>query len=159
MRSSKPQQCSLCNRIFLTPLDLISHLNTFHSNHHFSTFSSSAAAAPAPTTFRHYPKLNRNPNHAFPARNRFDLNYYRSGFIDEQGRFHKGFPAVNPARKSNFMFGQEEEPKLMDLFPAMSSDGVRTLPLLHQLEQRRPQDAVTLKGGAISSSIDLTLRL
>ncbi|KAF8111675.1 hypothetical protein N665_0073s0034 [Sinapis alba] len=130
MQVSNPQACSLCNRIFLTPQDLISHTNTFHSNHHF--FSS--AAAP-PTTFRHY----RNPNPAFQAGNRFDLNYYR------------------PANKTNFLFGQQERPKLMNLFPEMSSEG--TLPLICQLEQRRPHDTTVERGGAISNSIDLTLRL
>ncbi|CAG7900269.1 unnamed protein product [Brassica rapa] len=150
MHVSKPQKCSLCNRIFLTPQDLISHCNTFHSNHHFPTFSSSAAAAP--TIFRHhYP----NPNHAMSGRNGFYLNYYRSGHIDEQGMFLKGCPANTPANNSNFLFGQQEKPKLINFFPAMASESSRTLPLLCQLEQRRPsQDTATESG-----SIDLTLRL
>lgn len=163
IRYSKPQECSVCHRIFLTPQDLISHFNSFHSNnHHFSTFSSSAAATP--TTFRHYPNLNRNPIPIFPARNRFDLNYYRRGYIDSQGRFHKGFPpAMSPAKKSNFLFGQQnKKPRLMDFFSATSSKsggGGRTLPLLCQLEHQKPKETVTENGGAISSSIDLTLRL
>ncbi|KAL0724026.1 hypothetical protein Bca4012_038625 [Brassica carinata] len=150
--SSNPLECSLCNRIFLTPHDLISHTNTFHSNHRFS---SSAAAAPPPTTFRHYPNLNRNPNPALQAGN----NYYCRGYVYEQGRFHKGVPAITPANKTNFLFGQQERPKLMNLFPAMSSEDSRTLPLICQLEQRRPHDTTVERGGAISNSIDLTLRL
>lgn len=157
MRFSKPQECSICHRLFLTPNELTLHFNSFHSNHHFSTFSSSAAAAP--TNFRHYTNLNRNPNPTFPARNHFDLNYYRSGYIDEEGRFHKRFPAITPAKQTNFLFEQQQKPKLMDLFPATSSESVRTLPLLCQLEQRRSEDTVTKNGGATSSFIDLTLRL
>ncbi|RID49025.1 hypothetical protein BRARA_I05493 [Brassica rapa] len=157
-RVSNPLECSLCQRIFFTPQDLITHTNTFHSNHHYSNFSSSAAA-PAPATFRHYPNLNRNPNPAFPAMNRSDLNNYRSGPTDEQGRLLKGSAAMTPTRNTNVLFGQQEKPKLMDLFPTMPSEGLRTLPLLSQLEERTPQDTATEQGGAISSSIDLTLRL
>ncbi|KAF8045124.1 hypothetical protein N665_5567s0002 [Sinapis alba] len=147
MRVSNPQECSLCKRIFITPQELISHTNTFHSNHHYSTFSSSAAAAPA--TLCPCPSLNRNPNPAFPGRSRFD---YRSGHVDEQGRLLK----VSPARNTNVEFGQQQEkPKLMDLFPTMPSEGLRTLPLLCQLEKQR----VPEEGEAVSSSMDLTLRL
>ncbi|CAA7015330.1 unnamed protein product [Microthlaspi erraticum] len=137
----------------MTHNDLILHFNSFHSSHvhHFSTLSSSAAAAP--TTFRYYPNLNRNPNPAFP------VNYYRSGYIDEEGRFHKRSPTIAPARKTNSSSGQQQKPKLMDLFPEKSSESVQTLPLLRQLEQRRSVDTVTRNSGAISSSIDLTLRL
>ncbi|CAH2038942.1 unnamed protein product [Thlaspi arvense] len=157
--SSRVQECSLCNRLFPTHQELLSHFATFHSSHHFSTFSSPSAAAAPTTTFRYYPNLNRNPNPAFAGRNRFDVNYYRNGHIDEQGRFLKRYPAAIPARQQNFMLGQQEKPKLMNLFPTMPSEGGRTAPLLRQLEQRRPQDTVTGKGGAISSPIDLTLRL
>ncbi|KAH0913632.1 hypothetical protein HID58_036953 [Brassica napus] len=164
-RVSNRLECSLCQRIFFTPQDLITHTNTFHSNHHYSNFSSSAVApalalgpAPAPATFRHYPNLNRNPNPTFPAMNRPDLNIYRSGPTDEQGRLLRGSLAMTPA-STNVLFGQQEKPKLMDLFPMMPSEGLRTLPLLSQLEERTPQDTATEQGGAISSSIDLTLRL
>lgn len=109
-RVSNHQECSLCKRIFLTLQDLISHINTFHSNHHLSTFSSSAAAAP--TAFHQYPNLNRSPNPAFPARNCFDSKNYRIDHADEQGRFLKG----SPARNTNVLFGQQEKPKLMNLF-------------------------------------------
>ncbi|KAG2260357.1 hypothetical protein Bca52824_079651 [Brassica carinata] len=153
-----PQECSLCKRIFLTPHDLISHTNTtVHSNHHYSTFSSSAAAPL--TTFRHHPNFNRNPNPAFPARNHFYLNCYRSGHVDEEGRLLQGSPAMTPAINTNVLFGQQEKPKLMNLFPAMPSEGLRTLPHLCQLEIQRPPDPATEEGGAISSYIDLTLRL
>ncbi|CAH8300716.1 unnamed protein product [Eruca vesicaria subsp. sativa] len=148
MHVSNPQECSLCKQIFFTPQDLISHYNTFHSNYH------------VPTTFRHhypYPNCRGAPYPALPGMNRFDLNYHRSGRIDEQRRFCKGFPANTPANYSNFM--QQEKPKLMNLFPAMSSECTRTLPLLCQLEQRGPQETVTEKDWAISSPIDLTLRL
>ncbi|WZZ84043.1 hypothetical protein YC2023_104615 [Brassica napus] len=91
--------------------------------------------------------------------NRSDLNNYRSGPTDEQGRLLKGSAAMTPARNTNVLFGQQEKPKLMDLFPTMPSEGLRTLPLLSQLEERTPQDTATEQGGAISSSIDLTLRL
>lgn len=152
MHVSNHHECSLCKRIFLTPQDQISHSNTFHSNHHFFTFSSSTAAAP--TTFRHY----RNHNHALSGRSRFNLNYYRSGHhIDEQGRFHKRFPANTPANNSNFLSRQQEKPKLINFFPAMASESSRTLPLLCQLEQRRPQGP--LDTATESGSIDLTLRL
>ncbi|KAF3574295.1 hypothetical protein F2Q69_00063827 [Brassica cretica] len=163
-RVSNRLECSLCQRIFFTPQDLITHTNTFHSNHYYSNFSSSSVAAapapapaPAPATFRHYPNLNRNPNPAFPAMNRPDLNNYRSGPTDEQGRLLKGSLAMTPARNTNVLFGQQEKPKLMDLFPTMPSEGLRTLPLLSQLEERTPQDTATEQGGAISSSIDLTV--
>ncbi|KAG2260358.1 hypothetical protein Bca52824_079652 [Brassica carinata] len=163
---SNPQECSLCKRIFLTPHDLISHTNTVHSNHHYSTFSPSAAAAPAPApatfrpaTFHHHPNLNRDPNPAFPARNPFDLNCYRSGHVDEQGRLLQGSRAMTPTRNTNVLFGQQEKPKLMNLFPAMPSEGLRTLPLLSQLETQRPPDPATEEDGAIPSYIDLTLRL
>ncbi|KAJ4895270.1 C2H2-like zinc finger protein [Raphanus sativus] len=152
-RVSNHQECSLCKRIFLTLQDLISHINTFHSNHHLSTFSSSAAAAP--TAFHQYPNLNRSPNPAFPARNCFDSKNYRIDHADEQGRFLKG----SPARNTNVLFGQQEKPKLMNLFPTTPSEGLHTLPLLCQLETQRPQDTATEKGGDISSYIDLTLRL
>ncbi|WZZ19551.1 hypothetical protein YC2023_112640 [Brassica napus] len=90
--------------------------------------------------------------------NRPDLNIYRSGPTDEQGRLLRGSLAMTPA-STNVLFGQQEKPKLMDLFPMMPSEGLRTLPLLSQLEERTPQDTATEQGGAISSSIDLTLRL
>ncbi|CAN8306275.1 unnamed protein product [Cochlearia groenlandica] len=162
VRFTKPQECSFCNQIFSTPQDLITHVDYFHSNHHSSTVSSSAS-----TTFRHYQKLNRNPNPAFPpVRKHFDLNFYRSGYLDTQGRFHKGLPpvapAITPARKFNSLFGvQEKKPTLIDLFPdTSSSEDTRTLPLLCQLDQRRPVATATANGGgAISRSIDLTLRL
>ncbi|KAJ4909522.1 C2H2-like zinc finger protein [Raphanus sativus] len=157
MHVSNPHECFLCKKIFLAPQDLTSQSNTFHSNHHLSTFSSSAATPP--TTFRHYTR----PDPALCGRNRFNLNYYRIGHhIDEQGRFHKGFPANTSANNSNHLFGQQENPKLMNLFPAMPSERFRTLPLLCQLEERRPQDpqyTTTERGGDMSSSIDLTLRL
>ncbi|KAJ4874016.1 C2H2-like zinc finger protein [Raphanus sativus] len=158
MQVTDPRECSLCNHIFSTPQDLISHTNTFHPSHHFSSFSSSAAAAP--TTFRHYTNLNRNPNPVFQAGNRFDLNYYRRGYTDEQERLHGGFPAITPANRANFPFGQQEKrPKLMNLFPAMPSEDLRTLPLICQLEQRIPHDTAMERDETISDSIDLTLRL
>lgn len=161
---SKPQECLACKRVFLSPQHLISHFDAVHSNRRFSTFSSPAAAAPTP--FRYYPNLNRNPNPASQARNHFDLDYYRRGYLDDQGKFHKGLPpapAITPARKYKFLLPKTPKiskmPKLMDLFPATSSEGSRTLPLICQLERRRAEDTVTENGGANSSSIDLALRL
>ncbi|CAH8368146.1 unnamed protein product [Eruca vesicaria subsp. sativa] len=132
-RVPKPQQCSLCKRIFPTTQDLISHTSSVHSHHlHHFTFSPSAPAAP--TTFCHYPNPNRNPSPAFPARNRFDFNCYRSGQVDEQNRFFQVSPAMPP-------------------------EGLRTLPLICQLEKPIPQDTAMEEDGANSSAIDLTLRL
>ncbi|EFH65765.1 hypothetical protein ARALYDRAFT_470423, partial [Arabidopsis lyrata subsp. lyrata] len=154
MAFSNPQECAICKRVFLSSHHLISHFNDVHSNRHGSTFSSSAIATP--TSFRHYPNVNRNPNPDFQARNHFDVNYYRRGYLDDHGRFHKGCsptPVITPTRKYKFLLPKmPTTPKLMDLFP--------TLPLIWQLEQRRAEDsAVTENGGANSSSIDLSLRL
>ncbi|CAH8251136.1 unnamed protein product [Arabidopsis lyrata] len=88
----------------------------------------------------------------------------RTGYLDDHGRFHKGCsptPVITPTRKYKFLLPKmPTTPKLMDLFPAASSENVFTLPLIWQLEQRRAEDsAVTENGGANSSSIDLSLRL
>ncbi|XP_010483803.1 PREDICTED: uncharacterized protein LOC104762246 [Camelina sativa] len=170
MPYSKPQECGVCKRVFLCPQHLIAHINAFHSNRHFPTFSSPAAASP--TTFRHYSNQlmnrNRNPNPpAFQARTHLD--YYRSGYLDDQGNFHKGFPPappamMTPASKYKFLLPKtpkiSKTPKLMDLFPEETSlECIRTLPLLCQLEQRRPEETVTENGGTNSSFIDLSLRL
>lgn len=158
MRFAKPQECSVCRRIFITPKALIAHFETFHSNRLFSSLSSSAAASP--TTFRHHPY--RSPNPVFSTRNRFDLNFYRSGYLDEQGRFQKRDPALTPTNKTNFLFGQQQQkpkPKLMDLFPETLSEDDHTLPLLRQMEQRRSEDTVTKNDTEIWTSIDLKLRL
>ncbi|VVA89944.1 unnamed protein product [Arabis nemorensis] len=70
---------------------------------------------------------------------------------------------MTPAKRSNILFGeQNKKPRLMEFFPAMSSEscgGGHTLPLICQLEHQRPEETVTENGGAISSPIDLTLRL
>ncbi|CAH8368182.1 unnamed protein product [Eruca vesicaria subsp. sativa] len=156
-RVPKPQQCSLCKRIFPTTQDLISHTSSVHS-HHLHHFNFSPSAAAAPTTFCHYPNPNRNPSPAFPARNRFDFNCYRSGQVEEQKRFFQGSPAITPATNTNGMFGQQEKPMLMNLFPAMPPEGLRTLPLIC-LEKPIPQDTAMEEDGANSSAVDLTLRL
>ncbi|KAL1204411.1 hypothetical protein V5N11_034665 [Cardamine amara subsp. amara] len=158
MGFSKPHKCAICKEIFLTPQDLISHFETFHSNcRHFPTFSSVAAAT---TTTHHNPNPNRNLNPAFPVRNNFKFTYYRRGYFDGQGRFHKGFPpspATASAKENHFL--QPKKQKLMDHFPATSSEVIRTLPLLCQLEKPMSEDIVTEYGGDNSRSIDLSLRL
>ncbi|CAA7018345.1 unnamed protein product [Microthlaspi erraticum] len=160
MRFSKPQECSICRRIFVTPNALLAHFEAFHSNRLFSSFSSSVPAAASPTTVRHHPY--RNPNPVLSTRNRFDLNFYRTGYLDEQGRFQKRDPAVAPpTNKTNILFGQNpnQRPTLMDLFPATLSEDDHTLPLLRQMEQRRSEVPVTRNDTAKWSSIDLKLRL
>ncbi|EOA36912.1 hypothetical protein CARUB_v10011479mg [Capsella rubella] len=173
MLYSTHQECGVCKRVFVSPQHLISHINAFHSNRRVPpTFSSPAAAAP--TNFRYHPNVNqnRNPNPGFQGRTHMD--YYRRGYLDDEGKFHKGFPPAPamsrsmtpPARKCKYLMPRTPKiskmPKLMDLFPEeTSSECLRTLPLLCQLEQRRDQEDTveTESSGANSSSIDLSLRL
>ncbi|XP_010475102.2 PREDICTED: uncharacterized protein LOC104754581 [Camelina sativa] len=169
MPYSKPQECGVCKRVFIAPQHLMAHIEAFHSSRHFPTFASPAAASPA-STFHHFPNQlmnrNRNPNPpTFQARTHLD--YYRRGYLDDQGNFHKGFPpapAMTPERKYKFLLPKPKisktAPKLMDLFPEETSlECIRTLPLICQLERRRPEETVTENGGVNSSYIDLSLRL
>lgn len=159
MGFSITHECAICKEIFLTPHDLFTHFEAFHSNRcHFPTFSTSAAATT--TTFHHYPNPNRNLNHALPAKNNFDFNYYHRGYLDGQGRLHKEFlpsPATTLAKENHFQ--QPKKPKLMNFFSATSFEDIRTLPLLCQLEKPILEDSVMEYGGPNSSSIDLSLRL
>lgn len=141
MEISKTQQCVICKEIFVTSHDLISHFETFHSNHR--RFEASGT-----TTFHQSPNPNIYLNHALPT---------GRGYLDSQGRFQKGFfpsPTKTPAKENHFL-----QPNLMDLFPATSSEDIRTLPLLCQLEKPIKEDTLTEYNDANSSSIDLSLRL
>lgn len=109
MEFLKPYECGICKQIFLTPHELISHFEVFHSNRgHFSFFSNSVSAAT--TNFRYNPNINRNlriiSDPVIPTRNHFD------GYLDGRERFHKGLPpssAAIPTQKNSLFAAKEVE--------------------------------------------------